>query len=821
MSFPGRGTVAAGLLLATVTPVAQAQWTNRYPKIAGMSHHVYLEGYELPTLTVGPIDPAVSPDGKFLAVASRGWIWIVDRPTGVATRLTRGPGIDSRPAWAPDGVHLAFVRDDTRETSIVQIDTRSRTERVVVSEAGIDLDPAYSPDGGTLYYSSAVAGDLDVWRLDLQSGARTRVTQSPGQELQPVPLADGRRLAYIAKGATNDVRVRDLATGAERVLLSGPILSMLRIAASPDGRSLAVTVPNAAATTWSVVLYPVDGAPFPIHLTDGGGQPLTPAWTPDGLTVLFAEADDRQRMRLHQVPAAGGTPSSVEIGSWDWGEPVGQVRIDTRIAGGVGTAPARLAVTDRNGHPLVPDEGQPRFDGQNGRVFFYSTGSVTLTAPVGTVNVTAVQGLATPAVTATATISAGAPAARADLVLAPVWDARGAGWLAGDHHFHLNYGGPYRLPTSVLAPMARAEGMDVLTPLLANLHTRFEDQPLFRWSSLGGEPFIAFGQEVRSHFLGHLGLIGTGEFFWPWIWGPGYELHGRDDRTNAEVLAFAEAQGGVSTYVHPISVRSPFSEAGVQRIPVELVADGVLGLFDTIELICLWSDEIGSMDMWYRLLNFGTPIAASAGTDVMNNFYRTMAVGTTRVYVRSDPALGYRGYLDGLRRGTSFVTSGPMLEFTVDGAGPGEVLPRGGRNARYRLAVHTAVAVDSVDVIVNGASVARLGAVKAGESRTFEGLVRIPAGGWVAARALGGPIDAWPGMDSYVFGHTSPLWIGSVGSTVPAVRRAAAAELAGALGESLARLRAGYQGTPIPNLEAHFARARARLDSVLAASPGS
>ena len=54
------------LLLATLIMVpstGSAQWTNRYPMVRGHSHHVYLEGYELPALTAGPIDPAPSPDG--------------------------------------------------------------------------------------------------------------------------------------------------------------------------------------------------------------------------------------------------------------------------------------------------------------------------------------------------------------------------------------------------------------------------------------------------------------------------------------------------------------------------------------------------------------------------------------------------------------------------------------------------------------------------------------------------------------------------------------------------------------------------------------
>ena len=89
-------------------------------------------------------------------------------------------------------------------------------------------------------------------------------------------------------------------------------------------------------------------------------------------------------------------------------------------------------------------------------------------------------------------------------------------------------------------------------------------------------------------------------------------------------------------YVHPVSIRDPFG-VNPASIPLELIPDGVLGDLDAIELACLWTDELGTAEVWYRLLNLGRAVVPVAGTDVMKDYYRTMAVGTTRVLARVVP----------------------------------------------------------------------------------------------------------------------------------------------------------------------------------------
>ena len=808
--------IALSALLALAPGAVSAQWTNRYPKLEGYSHHVYVEGFELPMVAAGPTDPAPSPDGKTIAIAARGWIWLLDPATGVARRVTSGPALDSRPAWHPDGTRLAFLRDDSERLTIWSLDIASGEETLLFEDDSIVLDPAWAPDGETLYFSASTEGDLDIWRLSLETGEPARVTERRGLEVRPQPLPDGG-LAYLSKGRSSPdaVIVRD-ASGAETSLRAESIASQARPGAAPGRAVLALNWPAGdGGDGYRLMLLDPEKAD-PMELVAARGLPLTPAFTPDGESVIYTEADENERFRLRKISTRGGPVTDLPIRGWDFGAPLARVRITTRKADGGSPVPARLEVLDPAGHPAVVPGVFPRFDGTNGRIYFYSPGVIEVEVPAasaGEVRITATHGFSSLPATASVAVAPG-ETAEADLAFEPLWDARAAGYRSADHHFHLNYGGVTRLSPDDLELLLAGEDMDLGTPLMANLHHRRNDTEFFMDRRVDEVPAVLFGQEIRSHFLGHLGLVGIESVFWPWFWGPGYPVYEADDRPNLDALSHSRSQGGVSAYMHPVSRPDPFGSAeGLGAIPIMVIPDALLGDLDTLEVACLWTNEFGTADLWHRFLNLGVPLAASAGTDVMLDYHRTMAVGTTRIYVYVPGPFRIGPYLEALKAGKSFVTTGPLLDFRVEGARPGEATGQGGEAGWTLTLAHTGP-VSQVDLLVNGAVVETVSGLDGPGVRELSGTLTLPAGGWAAARAHGGE-ESWPGMNGSVFAQTSPVWVGEVGSRDPAAAEAAARDLLRALDHSEAEVRERYGEIPIPRILERFTLARERLQEFL------
>ncbi|WP_296704094.1 CehA/McbA family metallohydrolase [Algoriphagus sp.] len=794
--------------------VALAQWTNHYSKLDDFGHHVYLEQHELPILAFGPTDPAPAPDGIHLAFSARGWIWNLNLETNTAVRLTNSSGIDSRPRWSPRGDKIVFVRDEGSNTAIIVLELASGNETKIDTDA-IELDPEFSDDGELLYYSSGISGSLNLRQNHLLSGEEKQLTDLPQVERNSRSLADGESLMYLhGRGANRVLRIKNFKTGTDTITLSQTLTYHFTADAHPSQSLIVYSAPiDNAYHLWTMDL----NDPRVNHrLTDGDPFALTPAFSADGNQVFFVELDENRQFRLMQIPTYGGTPQQVKISNWDLDEAIGMLSINVTDALGTPIT-ARVSIVREDGFPVAFHEDATYVDPQTGRHYFYIEDKAQFSLPVGNYTVTTVQGPMTETVETKVLVGENT-ISEVRLSLTPIWNASAAGYVSADHHVHLNGDGHHPATHQNALRAMAGEDLDLLAPMSWNRWERRIDAPLVGLETTQNGRIVIQSQEVRSHFHGHVSLLGVEQPYAPWFWGPNNPKLGDPDRSNGEVVDYADRTGAFTTYVHPIEIDSdPFDQLDKGPIPIELISDAVLAERIGLEMVCAWTSPLGNSQVWYRLLNIGRPVAAMSGTDMWVDFHRTMAVGTGRNYVRLDGAeITSDAVLEAAMAGKGFVTTGPALLFQLgEDAKPGDVVSSGQHEWHATLAGTNDI--DIVELVVNGVVVEKLTGIKAGETRTFKGKVNLPSGGWVAMRAYASkPLkDSWPTMHVRPFAHSSPIWIEAVGSTDPDSRKAAASDLIRAIDASERIAKAAYGDTEMNRMKSRFDEARNRLREMM------
>jgi hypothetical protein len=419
--------------------------------------------------------------------------------------------------------------------------------------------------------------------------------------------------------------------------------------------------------------------------------------------------------------------------------------------------------------------------------YFHLQSEAEVEVPAGRTTIEAVRGFAYRPAAVTINVDAGAlDTAIVRLERLAEFPARG--WYSGDTHVHDLHQG-FGLTHDGFFVQLAAEDLHVTNALIHMDGTRL----MGRWSDLTGEPhpvsstvhILQYAQEFRGG-LGHVGMIGVREFTLPFVGGQrgtAYEQPALDN----PYFEGARAQGGLAGFMHPYQ-SAPRTPAAAASTLIAL--DVALGFGDFYDIGALWSDELASADFYYRLLNAGFRLPATGGTDNFSDVWRDPPPGSDRTFARVDGGLSVRSWLDAVRRGRTFMSTGPLLFLDVDGHEPGDEIQlasSASTTVRVKAEAISMTPMDSLQIVVNG-RIARTVAARDSSRIEFDGSVELPEGGWVAARVLG-PHSRFIG-DDYAFAHTSPVYV------VRGGRRFVNAEDARFLGQTVDAIWARVERSP-------------------------
>jgi hypothetical protein len=379
----------------------------------------------------------------------------------------------------------------------------------------------------------------------------------------------------------------------------------------------------------------------------------------------------------------------------------------------------------------------------------YITGETTLKLPLGRVFIEVSKGFEIKPVRQVINISAETEELTIEIERALSW--RNKGWVTADTHVH------FLSPHSALLE-GEAEGVNIVNLLASQwgeLMTNvgdFDGKTTLGDRSSGGkgEYMVRVGTENRQHVLGHISLLGyEGRMITPMTTG-GIDESAIGDPVEVLLTEWAQQckkQHGIVILPHFPNPRMENASA--------IVSGGI----DGVEMTS-WSDHYSGIDPysltdWYRYLNCGYFVAAVGGTDKMS---AETAVGTVRTYakIQDGQEFTYEAWKDAIRKGHTFVTYGPLVDFLVDGNQAGSQIEMSSTGGNVEITWEVAsvtIPMSRVELVVNG-EVKESVSVSAWKG-SGSWRINISKSSWIALLVRG----HYPDKPEIITAHTSPVMI--------------------------------------------------------------
>ena len=782
--------ILAGAMVLASGAVAQPGGTT-YP--ASQQGGNYMHNFYFPPAPSStPWAPDWSPDGKWIAVAMSGSIWKVDPHTGQAWELTYNEKYHSLPDISPDGQWLVYTADDggtTIQLEILNLETGE--SHALTDDDQIYVDPVFSPDGSRLaYVSTKPNGNFNVYVRALENGqwageevpitkdnnyGNNRLYFGPwDMAITPTWLPGSGELLVISNrgvplGSGNVLRVPAEEDGLLQAttVLAEQTLYRTRPDVSLDGKRFIYSSTGGSSDQFSnlYVQPTIGGEPYKMTFLDHDA--FHPRFSPDGEWIAYIS--NREGLpQLALLETYGGKQITVHITDRRWQRPMGVLSVRTTEAGSNEVTGSRVHLTASDGKFYAPGDEYARVSGVDDPMFHHA-GEFRVEVPAGAVKLVVVKGFEFWPVEEEVEIEAGG-VTQLTVELEPMTDMAAKGWYSGSTHVHMNYAGNLHNTLENLMMMSEAEDQDIVLEQVANKDNRILDYQHFVPGG-GAHPLstkdrvLVVGQEYRPPFYGHVFMFGLRDhLISPFT--TGYEGTAIESLypSNTDMFRKAKAQGATVGYVHAFGGSGDPLEGSLGGAKGYMV-DAALGTTDAVE----WANAgRAGFHPWYATLNNGLTATAVGGEDSISNLHRSKLVGSVRTYVYTGgKGLTMEAWLEGLRNGNAFVSTGPLVELTVNGRIPGEEVELAASGTvELQGRVRSITPLDKAYIVFNGEVVEEIPFTGDRLELDLSKSYPVSGSGWFHLRVEGKNEERFPLDANFALGFTNPVWVTVAGQPV-------------------------------------------------------
>jgi TolB protein len=224
-------------------------------------------------------------------------LWLLDLTGGNERRLTDRAADDWAPDWSPDGRQIVFNSSQDGEPGLWVVGVEDGALRKLGDIVPYS-SPHWAPDGSAIGCVVSTGGAPELVVVDPQTGTHRKVLDGVRSFEW---YRDSRHVIYSwQEGSRTEMRVADIESGEERVLLDTPFVEL---AVSPDGSSVSYC---SAFSHFNMNLHvlrltPPDtpgglpspaGAPTAVTRGDGQWHVHNGGWSPDSKRVIYTRDTD-------------------------------------------------------------------------------------------------------------------------------------------------------------------------------------------------------------------------------------------------------------------------------------------------------------------------------------------------------------------------------------------------------------------------------------------------------------------------------------------------------------------------------------------------
>ncbi|PPC81085.1 MAG: Tol-Pal system beta propeller repeat protein TolB [Hyphomicrobium sp.] len=150
-------------------------------------------------------------------------VFIMNLETGQRELVGDFPGMTFAPRFSPDGQRVVMsLGTPDGESSIYELDLRSRQSRRLTQSGGIDTGPSYSPDGRQIVFESDREGSQQLYVMNADGSGVRRITNGDGRYSTPVWSPRGDYIAFTKQTSGRFlIGVMKPDGSGERVLTEG------------------------------------------------------------------------------------------------------------------------------------------------------------------------------------------------------------------------------------------------------------------------------------------------------------------------------------------------------------------------------------------------------------------------------------------------------------------------------------------------------------------------------------------------------------------------------------------------------------------------